>query len=361
MKGFLLGIAILLAAPALVLATEAGQRAELPASLAIRERLEQRIVKIYGQGGFRSLEGYQTGIIVDAKGHVATTNSLALNAGEVTVVFHNGLRSSANVVGADSLRDTALLKLEQLPELMHFDLNGSQNGTSTFGETAFVVSNLFNIAAGNEPLSIQETYLAGEVPLAPREPWAQVLDGQTVLLLDSVTSNPGAQGGAVVDRQGRLLGLVGRELRSRLTGAWQNYAIPTASLQKSIDRILSGTADQQGSPGTQASADRRINTLQRWGFALVPSIVPRTPPYIDLVRSESAADKAGLQADDLVLMVNGYVTASTTQVRRQLLRTTDIVSGETSNESTILLTVQRDTSIVELTLPIKAAPKEEEK
>ena len=47
----------------------------------------------------------------------------------------------------------------------------------------------------------------------------------------------GAAGGVLTDRQGRLLGMLGKELRNSLTNTWLNYAIPAREMAKTVDEI----------------------------------------------------------------------------------------------------------------------------
>ena len=47
-----------------------------------------------------------------------------------------------------------------------------------------------------------------------------------VYMVDAITNNPGAAGGALTTRKGELIGIIGRELRNELTDTWINYAIP---------------------------------------------------------------------------------------------------------------------------------------
>ena len=55
-----------------------------------------------------------------------------------------------------------------------------------------------------------------------------------------MTSNPGSAGGVLVTRDGRLLAILGKELRNRHNNTWLNYAIPIAELRASVDAILAG-------------------------------------------------------------------------------------------------------------------------
>ncbi|MEM8864853.1 MAG: serine protease, partial [Planctomycetota bacterium] len=184
-----------------------------------------RVVKIYGAGGLGRIEAYQTGCLISPEGHVLTANSLVLDGGQVTVVTHTGDRYSAVVLGADPIAEVAVLKFDPAGEsLGYFDLAAKPAVYS--GQRAFALANVFGIASGDEPVSVQRCVVAAVAPLKARRGPLQRIDGDDVLILDAVTSNPGAAGGAVVDREGRLIGMLGRELTSRVTGTWLNYAAP---------------------------------------------------------------------------------------------------------------------------------------
>src|SRR5690606_22269347 len=134
------------------------------------------------------------------------------------------------------------------------------------------------------------------------------------LVLDAMTNNPGAAGGALTDASGRLLGLLGKELRNSLTNTWLNYAVPVESLQSSVDDILAGRVP---APRGEPSSDRPSDpmTLAILGVVLVPDILPKTPPFIDQVLPGSPAEQAGLQPDDLILFVNERMATSCKSLR----------------------------------------------
>ena len=58
--------------------------------------------------------------------------------------------------------------------------------------------------------------------------------------------------------------------------------------------------------------------MSYWGFKLVPSIVGRTPPFVDSVARDSAAALAGLQPDDLIVEIDGQLTPTQSDVFKLL-------------------------------------------
>jgi S1-C subfamily serine protease len=268
-----------------------------------------RIVKVYGAGGSGGLENYQTGFFISAAGRVLSVNSPVLDTDEVTLVTEDGTRLSARVVRTDPLWGLALLQAELSGgSVPCFELT-IEFPRPEPGDDIFAVSNLFNVATGADALSVQRGVVAGEAPLELVSPFdPTVKQKQTVLLVDIVTSNPGAAGGVIVDARGQLLGMVGPERRSNVTGAWHNYALPANVLMEALARLEQPAPTQ---PITDQSQRSDVAELaRRWGLWLAPEISPRTPAYVDDIVSGSPAESAGLQPDDLVVFVAETSTAS---------------------------------------------------
>src|SRR5262249_34988026 len=122
-----------------------------------------------------------------------------------------------------------------------------------------------------------------------------------VYVLDAMTNNPGAAGGALINSHGELLAMLGKELRSAQNNIWLNYAIPIDELRDSVDKILSGKfTPTNEEPDLQP--DEAVD-LAKLGLVLVPDVLERTPPYVELVRADSPAQKADIRPDDLIVFV----------------------------------------------------------
>ena len=91
-------------------------------------------------------------------------------------------------------------------------------------------SNMFGIALGNEPASVLHGVVAAKTDLAARRGAFETNYRGPAYVLDAMTNNPGAAGGALTDASGRLAGLFGKELRSSASNIWLNYAIPVGEL-----------------------------------------------------------------------------------------------------------------------------------
>ena len=171
-------------------------------------------------------------------------------------------------------------------------------------------SNLFGVALGNEPASVLHGVVAAKTDLAARRGAFETTYRGPVYVLDAMTNNPGAAGGALTDRRGRLAGLLGKELRSSTSNIWLNYAIPIAELTPIVDQILAGKFRPGRASRRAKEAQSSITRWPRLGIELVPDFLPRTPPFVESVKPGSPAAKAGVKPDDLVLFVNGRVVPS---------------------------------------------------
>ena len=309
MSKWLFILLLLVGSPALA------QKATLDSFAEVNAYAQQRCVKIYGAGGLQQLEAYQSGSIVTAEGHIVTVASVVLDQDTATVVLSTGLRLEAEVVGVDPLMDVAVLKVDpQEAQLPYFDLEARPLPYE--GMRLLAYSNLYNVAIGDEPVSVLHGVLSSIAPLeARRGAYASRYRGD-VYIVDAAINNPGAPGGILLDTGGQPVGMIGKELKSELTGAWLNYALPWELVAESVHRILNG---ELGTDVTMAEVPiENPATFRSLGFRLVPNVVPRTPPYIDAISPNSPAAMAGIAADDLVISVAGMRTGTREDVEQAL-------------------------------------------
>jgi S1-C subfamily serine protease len=302
---------------------------------------QAKVAKIYGAGGLKQMEAYQSGILISPDGHVLTVLSYVLDTDDLAVILDDGRKFTAEMVGTDPVCELALLKLPLEDETIpYFDL--SERLTADVGDRVLALSNLYGIATGNEPVSVLQGAITAVAPLDARRGTFIAKNREAVYIVDAYANNPGAAGGALVDWQGRLLGLLGKELKSRVTGTWLNYALPTASFTESVDRMIAGRAIESESP---AQLPEDALTPELLGLRLVPNLLSMTPPYIDSVRRDSAAERAGLKPDDLIVFVDGKQIASLGALVEEL------ASHDEREE--VSVGVLRDGALMEVTLSIE--------
>lgn len=274
-----------------------------------------RMVKIVGSGGLKGLEPYQSGFTISEDGYILTAWSYVLDADNVSVTLDDGQEFVGKLRGYDPLTEIAVLKIEARG-LDFFDLGRIDRAKT--GQTVYAFSNLFNIAAGDEAVSVQKGVVAAVSKLQARRGAYDVPYTGDVYVVDAMTNNPGAAGGALTDRTGALLGVLGKEVRDRRNNTWLNYAIPIEAIASSVDDIVTGKKVIASPKATDRVVPREPMTLELLGFKLVPSIVGRTPPFVDSVARDSAAALAGLQPDDLIVEINGQLTPTQSDVFKWL-------------------------------------------
>lgn len=300
-----------------------------------------KLVKIYGAGGVRGLEPYQSGFLISAEGHILTVWSYVLDTDFIGVTLDDGRRYTAEVMGADPRMEVAILKIDA-KNTDYFDL--SEAADLRLGQRVLAYSNLFGVATGDEPYSLMHGVVSAKTDLQARRGVFETPYRGVVYVVDAITNNPGAAGGVLTDRRGRIAGLLGKELRNSQSGTWLNYSIPIASLQKSVDAILSGKV-RPPQTDTERKKPAEPLTLAELGIVLLPNVVAKTPPFVDRVRPGSVAAKAGVQQDDLILFINDLVISSRTALEEELSYIDRIDEAR--------LVVERDRELIEIVLQLE--------
>lgn len=312
-----------------------------PSLAKVVAEAQTKVVKIYGSGGLRGLEAYQSGVLVSADGFVLTVWSYVLDSEEfLFVVLDDGQRFPAKVVNHDPRLEIALLKIDGR-ELPHFDLTKAVDLNVGQGVLAF--SNLFGVATGAEPVSVLHGRVSAIAKLTARRGAFETVYKGPVYVVDAMTNNPGAAGGALTDVRGNLAGILGKELRNALTNIWLNYAMPMSELRQSVEDMMAGKNPPRVKDEMAQRPDRPMS-LELLGLMLVPDLLPRTPPFVDAIQPDSPADRAGIQPDDLILFVNGQV-ADSIEVLRDELSYVDRIDP-------VQLTIQRGDELLEIELKL---------
>ncbi|MEM6778603.1 MAG: trypsin-like peptidase domain-containing protein [Planctomycetota bacterium] len=300
-------------------------------------------VKIYGAGGLGGLEAYQSGFLVSPLGHVATAWSYVLDVDPI-VILHDGRRFETQIVGFEPSLELAVLKIDSAElggnELPFFRMPDVE--VAKWGDSVYAISNLFGIATGNEPASVMQGRIAARADLDARRGTFQTPYRGEVFVLDLIANNPGAAGGALVNARGELVGMLGKELRDRLTGVWLNYAIPASILRGPVGDILAGrktVLPDESKPKLERGQSHDLVTL---GLGLVPDVMESTPVFIDYIADGSPAAGAGLRPDDLILLVDGRRAAHQRALRDQLSRM--------DRRDNVALVIQRGSEILNVVL-----------
>jgi len=267
----------------------------------------ERTVKVYGATAGR-VAGYASGIVVSPDGKIVTMQGVFLEGRHVRVTLPDGSTHTAAVLRRDRQHQIALLQIDaSTPK--YFDVDPAAVGQK--GDWILALSNAFKVADGAEPLSLNVGVISLRTSIAAYLNDRDVAYKGPLVLLDTITSNPGAAGGAVVTVDHRLVGVIGKVINSSETNTRLNYCVPTSVISQLIDAPNSPPGV---SPST-AEDDRRPGDL---GIKLFTLGGRRAPAYIDRVRPGSPAAEAGLKPDDLVVRLAGAKINSVAEFQQQM-------------------------------------------
>ncbi len=240
--------------------------------------------------------GSGSGIVLSSDGEILTNNhvvELAESGGSITVVFNDGTRAPASIVGTDPLTDTALIKAENVKDLTPASLGKSSDlkvGQSVvaigspFGLNSTVTSGI--VSALNRPVNVGTN--SGNATVYPA-------------IQTDAAINPGNSGGALVDMNGNVIGInasIRTASDSTAGGAGSiglGFAIPMDEIVPIIDQMRAGDTPTHARLGIGVADSSENNTTTTLG-ALVKQVT-----------KGSTAAKAGLQAGDVVTRVDNQL------------------------------------------------------
>ncbi len=299
-----------------------------------------KMVKIYGSGGLAGFDDNQTGILISADGKILTVASGLLDEPPISCTLNNGQKYKAQLIGIEPRTELAVLKIDaSTPEF--FDISDSSDSSCAVntGDSVLALSNLYGVATGNEPVSVQHGIVSTVVPLEARRGGFIAGYKGSVILIDAITNNPGVAGGALVNYKGDFLGLLGKQLKSTRQSVWINYALPRSMLANSVEKILHPDSVRANNQ-TESAQPTDFWTPARLGIVLSPCVLPVTPAYVDSIIPDSPANKAGIKSDDFIVTVNGVVVRDASQLKESL-RNTDTADP-------VALLIQRGEQFVEV-------------
>jgi len=256
----------------------------------------------------------------------------------VTVVLDDGRKFQGHLVGSDPRLEIAVLKIDG-EDLPYFDLK--QTGRIDTGSRVLAFSNLFGVATGEESASVLLGHIATTTQLSARRGAYKARYQGPVYVVDATINNPGAAGGALTDRQGQLVGVLGKELRNAENNTWLNYAIPSTEVAVPVENIVAGKIPLRHHDKKQR-LPHHPHTVTGLGIIPVSDVLENTPPYIERILPRSAAAQAKLQSDDLILFVADKTVPSIKSLRESLRK---IDEGDV-----VQLLVLRDEELLEVEL-----------
>ncbi len=231
----------------------------------------------------RSNNSIGSGVIVNAeKGIVLTNNHVVENADTITVRLSDDREIEAELVGADPETDIAVLRIKA-KNLTALPIGNSQN--LQVGD--------FVVAVGN-PFGLRQTVTSGIVSGLGRSGLGKRYED---FIQTDASINPGNSGGALIDLQGRLVGINTAILSRGGGNIGIGFAIPVHLARTVMAQILEHGEVQRGRLGI-VGQDLDHDLAKAFGLDRTRGVV------VAQVIPDSPADKAGVKSGDVVVRVN---------------------------------------------------------
>ncbi|TVQ18987.1 MAG: PDZ domain-containing protein [Leptolyngbya sp. DLM2.Bin15] len=253
----------------------------------------------------RIQEGTGSGFILSADGQVITNAHVVEGADTVDVTLKDGRTFQGEVLGADSVTDIAVIKIDavELP-------------TVTLGNSETLIPGQWAIAIGN-PLGLDNTVTAGIISATGRSSsQIGIPDKRVRFIQTDAAINPGNSGGPLLNDRGEVIG-INTAIRANAQGL--GFAIPIETALRVAQQLVETgrvehpflgiqMVDLDANTKTQLSNDPTIQLDDDLDAGVVIiKVMPNTP-----------ADNAGLRTGDVILSMNDVPVSTAADVQAQV-------------------------------------------
>jgi serine protease Do len=262
----------------------------------IQRQQQSMMFPFFGGPSERQAQGIGSGVIVSADGYILTNNHVVSEAKEIKVTTSDKREFDATVVGTDPKSDLAVIKIKGSPA----GLVAAEFGDSSKLRLGDVV-----LAVGN-PLGVGETVTMGIVSAKGRADLG--ITAYEDFIQTDAAINPGNSGGALINTEGKLVG-INTAILSR-TGGYQGIglAIPSNMAQPIMETLkLSGKVSRGFLGVGIQDIDHDLATALKLSSS--------NGVLLTEVRAGGPGGKAGLVRGDVVTKVDGRPVTSTGQFR----------------------------------------------
>ncbi|HEY0551117.1 MAG TPA: DegQ family serine endoprotease [Verrucomicrobiae bacterium] len=245
-----------------------------------------------GRGGRRLPQREQkeqslgSGVIISTDGYILSNNHVVEGADEVKVSLNGSDEEFiAKVVGADPQTDVSVLKVDakNLPPITMTDSDNLQVGDLV-------------LAVGN-PFGVGQTVTMGIVSATGRGKFG-IVDYEDFIQTDAAI-NMGNSGGALVDAEGRLVGINTAIISPSGGSIGLGFAVPINMVRRVMDSIISEGKVTRGYLGIRFAPEITAGLARKFGLK------DRSGALVDEVMPNSPAAKASIQAGDVITELDG--------------------------------------------------------
>ena len=246
-----------------------------------------RATSMFGQTTTGKSTG--SGFVLTADGYVVTNHHVVDGATGVTVTTHSGIEYAAKVIGSDSTNDVALLKIEEDVTLQAVTVGSSD--ALRVGDQV--------IAIGNPLGELTSTLTVGYVSAKERK---VTTDGTSINMIQTDAAiNSGNSGGPLFNSNGEVVGITTAKYSgSSSSGAsieGIGFAIPIDDVMPLVDDLMNYGYINTAYLGVMVS-DVDASTASYYGLPL--------GAYVQEVTKGYCAEKAGVQAKDIIVALGSY-------------------------------------------------------
>ena len=227
-----------------------------------------------------------SGVIVDNNGFILTNHHVIADADSIFIILADSRQALAKLIGSDRETDLAVLKIN-LPNLTAMELGDPLN--TEVGDIALTIGN---------PFGIGQTVSQGIISATGR--YGLGLNTYENYLQTDAAINKGNSGGALIDTEGRLLGIntaIIDQSKVVANGISIGFAIPANMATDIMEEIIETGSVSRGWLGIGASPIDH-NIVKEHGLTDARGV------YITEIYPDGPADRAGLMLRDIITHIN---------------------------------------------------------
>jgi putative serine protease PepD len=237
----------------------------------------------FGGSGSQQSQAQGSGFVYDSDGHIVTNDHVVANATSISVMFSDGSKYSAKVVGTDPSTDLAVLKVSAPSSKLHPLSLGDSNKLQV-GD---------GVVAIGSPFGLDETVTTGIVSALKRDISSTNNFTISGAIQTDAAINHGNSGGPLLNMSGQVVG-INTQIESDSGGnEGVGFAVPSSTISSVISKLVSGKTVEHPYLGV---------------FVQAPA--NRTGAEVGRVQSGSPAAGAGLKAGDVITAFAGQTIQS---------------------------------------------------
>jgi putative serine protease PepD len=280
---------------------------------AVAEAVSPSVVQIETDAGLGS------GVVYDDDGHILTAAHVLDGASQLRVRLADGTLIAAEIIGTNEATDVGVIKIDPPADLV----------PATLGVDTEVSVGQLAVAVGS-PFGLEQTVTSGIVSALDRP---VETEGSSIvgMIQTDASINPGNSGGALVDRNGRIIGINDAIRTAGGGNEGVGFAIPIDLAVRIADQIIAGEDIRAGLLGVMVS-----DPTDGPAGALVGEVTPGGP-----------AEDSGLEVGDLIIAIDDQDVSQMQDLRARVL------AREPGD--TVVLDVLRDGEEIEIELVLGSA------